>query len=195
MSEPSAPIVEKAEALGTPKVIPSDPHSPHLSLRELARAHASRLARLLRHLGVPSADLEDAVQDVFLIAHRKMGTAEVLEPEAWLRGVALNVARNRTRALRRSPVDFRDEVPEAIDARTPEREAEVSKQRALLTHCLALLSEEQRTALVLFELEGVPMKEVAQHLGCSLPSAYRHVTEAQAFLKRAVAGAERGGRR
>ena len=117
-----------------------------------------------------------------------MSAADVLEPEAWLRGVAVNVARNRTRAVRRNPVDFRDEVPESIDMRTPEREAEVARQRALLAQCLEALSEEQRTALVLFEIEGVPMKEVAMHLGCSLPSAYRHLNEAQTQLKRAVAG-------
>lgn len=194
-------ILEKPGALRTPPHIPSpapvsepmSPLSPVLPpqpLSALARAHAPRLARLLRHLGVPSADLEDAVQDVFLVAHRRMD-AEVLEPEAWLRGVALNVARNRRRAARRSPLDFPAQLPEVADARTPEREAEVLRNRRLLAHCLEQLHEEKRTALVLFEIEGVPMKEIATHLGCSLATAYRHLSDAQTELKRAV---ERGGR-
>lgn len=177
---------EKSAAPRTPKEVePDGPPVPIPTLSELARRCAPKLGRLLRHLGIPALDIEDAVQDVFLIAHQRIDLS-VREPEAWLRGVALNVARNRRRAARRSPIDFGKEAPEPIDARTPEHQALITQQRAVLARALDALSDDQRAALVLFEIEGIPMKEIALHLECSLPSAYRHLSEAQSRLKQAV---------
>lgn len=154
-------------------------------LAELARAHAPALARLLRYLGIPTSDVEDALQDVFLIAHRRLSETPLLaeRPEGWLRGVALNVARNRRRSGRRSPLAYVEEVPETSDGQTPEMQLEATRQRERLLRLLSELPEDHRAALVLFEIDGRPMKEVASLLGCALPTAYKYVTQAQARLK------------
>ena len=73
--------------------------------REMVQQEGPRLARLLHYLGVPRADLDDALQDVLLVAHRRWAELERGTPLGpWLRRVALNVARNRKRGTRRSPV-------------------------------------------------------------------------------------------
>jgi len=148
---------------------------------------APALGRFLRNLGVAPSDVEDALQDVFIVAHRRLNetpeAADAMGP--WLRGVAVNVARNRARSSYRSRVDFVDEAPEIIDARTPESEVAAERDRRRLLRLLATLHEAHREALVLFEIEGRPMKEVASTLGCALPTAYKYVTQAQAKLREA----------
>jgi RNA polymerase sigma-70 factor (ECF subfamily) len=153
----------------------------------LAREHSAALARFLRYLGVASSDVEDALQDVFIVAHRRLiETPELSDaPGPWLRGVAVNVARNRARSSQRSRVEFVDEAPEMIDARTPESEVAAERDRRRVLRLLSTLNEEHRAALVLFEIEGRPMKEVASTLGCALPTAYKYVTSAQTKLREA----------
>lgn len=158
----------------------------------LAREHAPALARLLRYLGVPSRDVEDAVQDIFLAAHRRLAEAPTLadRPDAWLRGIAVNVARNRRRANRRSPIAYVEEPPEVAHERTPEAEVAAERRRRELVALLDTLPDEHRTALVLFEIDGRPMKDVAAVLGCALPTAYKYVTLAQSRLRAALAREE-----
>lgn len=176
------------EVLAVPRTMTAVDRSVGARVTELVRGHAPALARLFRYLGVPSRDVEDALQDVFLVAHRRLADArEVVDrPDAWLRGVALNVARNRRRALRRSRLTFVEDAPEVADARTPESEVDVERQRQRLLRLLDALPEEHRMALVLFEIDGRPMKEVAALIGCALPTAYKYVSAAQARLKDAV---------
>lgn len=154
---------------------------------ELARVHAAGLARFLRYLGIPAADLEDALQDVFLVAHRRLDEdpLHAERPDAWLRGVAVNVARNRRRSLSRSPLRFVDEPPDVPDPRTPEADVATERERRRLLRLLDSLPDDHRAALVLFEIDGLAMRDVAQTLGCALPTAYKYVSRAQAKLKEA----------
>ena len=169
-----------------------EPTAYAAQFRQLVHEHARPLARTLRYLGVSDADLEDAVQEVFVTAHRRW--PELSHEESvggWLRGVAVNVARNRRRNAERARRTFVPEVEEAADARLPEEEL-AERQRCLrLLRLLDALPEEQRTALVLFEVEGVPMKEISELLGTSLPTAYRRVEDAREALKRAMTKEER----
>lgn len=160
--------------------------------RQLVDEHGSNIARTLRYLGVASRDLDDAVQEVFEIAHRRWGE---LRPEGslggWLRGVAVNVARNRRRAQGRAARKFAPELAEPVDPRMPEEQI-VERQRCeKLLSVLAELPDDLRTALVLFEIESASMKEVADALGVSLPTAYRRVDDARTALRRALTKEER----
>lgn len=171
------------------------PLSPALDVGELARAHGPSLARLLRYLGVSSSEVEDALQDVFLVAHQRLSRPDAADrPDAWLRGVALNVARNRRRSARRSRVSYVDEPPEQHDAATPEAAVAGAQAQQRLLALLERLPEEQRAALVLFRIDGRPMKEVAATLGCALPTAYKYVSSAEATLEAALRD-DRGGAR
>lgn len=160
--------------------------------RQLVQVHGRPVARTLRYLGVRDADLEDAAQEVFVTAHRRW--FELSHQESiggWLRGVAVNVARNRRRHEERSRRTFAPELDEAVDPRLPE-EALAERQRCRrLLRLLEALPEEQRTVLVVFEVEGAPMKEVSELLGISLPTAYRRLQEARDALRSAMTKEER----
>ncbi len=160
----------------------------------LAQEHTVRLARLLRYLGVPASDIEDALQDVYLIAYRRLADEPgvVREPGAWLRGVAINVARNRSRSRKRNPVRAFDEAPEIEDGETPEQQLEAKRRRALLQDLLDELPYEQRTVVVLFEIDGLPMREIAELLTCALPTAYKYLHRGQTKLRESFARRERG---
>lgn len=155
--------------------------------RALVEEHGPGLARTLRYLGVADAELDDAVQEVFVVAHRRWSDLSHDESiGGWLRGVAVNVARGRKRAARRSPIG--PHVPElevADPSLLEERLAERERCRQLLT-LLDALPDEQRTALVLFEIEAVPVKQIAEVLSVSVPTAYRRVEDARAALRRAL---------
>src|SRR5207237_6566320 len=65
---------------------------------ELFEAHVGFVWRVLRSLGVPASDLEDASQEVFLVVHRKRATFEGRSSiRTWLYGICVRTASDRRR--------------------------------------------------------------------------------------------------
>jgi RNA polymerase sigma-70 factor (ECF subfamily) len=150
------------------------------------RAHAPGVHRALRRLGISEADAPDVLQEVFVVVHRKLGAFEGRSQlRTWIYGIALRVAADhRKRAyVRRERAT--DELPERAGSAPELKELERRERVAMLDRALAALSPEKREVLVLFELEEMPMKEVAEALGCPLMTAYTRLYAARAELKKA----------
>src|SRR5262249_2695753 len=81
----------------------------------LFRAYAEFVAAFLRRLGVAEADIDDAVQEVFLVAHRKGGYVPGPGlPRTWVAGIAVLVAQASTRKrLRRRETSDADAPSES----------------------------------------------------------------------------------
>ena len=78
------------------------------TFREVYEEHFRFVWRSLRRLGVPESDVADAVQDVFLVVHRRLGDFEGRSKvSTWLYGISLRVARDRKRSafVRRNASD------------------------------------------------------------------------------------------
>src|SRR5688572_4654627 len=76
------------------------------ALRELYQQHFEFVWRSLRALGLPPAVLDDAVQEVFLVVHRREKDFEGRSAvRTWLFGIAFRVAANFRRSARRRPAD------------------------------------------------------------------------------------------
>jgi RNA polymerase sigma-70 factor, ECF subfamily len=134
------------------------------TLRELFTAHYASIWRLLRRLGVPAADLDDAAQEVFWVAARRLGDIAPGREHPFLYGVALRVASNLLRRGRALPntSDF-STLEQLVDAQpSPEQALEARRARELLELVLGQLPLELRTVLVLFELEGVAIRDIAE---------------------------------
>jgi RNA polymerase sigma-70 factor (ECF subfamily) len=132
--------------------------APAPNLRELFDAHGRYIWRSLRYLGVRDADLEDVCQEVFFTAHRKLPEFEGRSTlRSWLYGICLRLAS-----------DYRFEA------------------RATLSRLLELLDQEKREVVVLYELEGFTMKEVASIVGCPLQTAYSRLYAGRETLARAA---------
>jgi len=150
------------------------------SLREVFDAHAAYVLRSLRHLGVAESDLEDVGQEVFVTVHRKLSTFEGRSKlRTWLYGICLRVASDyRRRAhVRRE----RATADPARDLREPDEQAPDAQvqARAELRALLEELDEDKRAVVVLYEIEGFSMKEVAEILDCPLQTAYSRLHAAR----------------
>lgn len=130
----------------------------------LFRAHFAFVRRVLRRCGIPEDELDDAVQEVFLVVHRRIDEFEGRASETtWLYAVAVRVASTLRRSARRERAR-RHRAGEAMHgAGEVNPELEVSRQEAgaLLDRLLDELDTTKRTVFVLAELEGVPVPEIA----------------------------------
>jgi RNA polymerase sigma-70 factor, ECF subfamily len=134
-------------------------------LERLVRDHHTFVWRSAQRLGVPPADVEDVVQDVFVLAARKLD--EVLNERGFLFQTCVFVVSHARRATRRRRVVIDDErVHAEVDgSATPEQNAAASQARATLQVILDEMPEELRVVFVLFELERLTMAEIAEMAG------------------------------
>lgn len=172
--------------------------------RAIFREHAPFVWRALRRLGVAEADVEDVAQEVFLVVHRRLAEFEGRSRmSTWIYGICLRVAsdhRRRAHVRRERPTD---RPPERVGSAPQPKELEQRQARALLDAALARLDEPKRAVFVLYEIEELPMKEVAEALGCPLQTAYSRLHAARDELREALAtlrasdapGAPEGGAR
>jgi RNA polymerase sigma-70 factor (ECF subfamily) len=132
------------------------------SFKRLHDLHAPRLLRLLSRLTHDEALARDALQATFLIVFRKIGGFDERSSLAtWMTRIAIREARRLVqRASRESPAPLTES-----DAGPPVDSPEDSLGRRQLARRLAGLIEampwEKRTALVLFEVEGLSVQEIA----------------------------------
>src|SRR3954470_21662607 len=141
---------------------------PDTAFEKLYRQHVGDVYRYsLAVLGNP-ADAEDVTQTTFLNAYRAIHAGErPRKPAPWLRTIAHNVCRQRWRQASRRP----HEVAELDDLTGPAaaavEEEPDAHSAADITHALQSLPFNQRTALVMRELEGRRQAEIARELDLS----------------------------
>ncbi|MGD0674438.1 MAG: sigma-70 family RNA polymerase sigma factor [Polyangiaceae bacterium] len=131
-------------------------------MRRLFETHYAAVWRLLRRLGVPSGQVDDAAQQVFWVAARKLAEIHPGSEHAFLYGVAIRVASQEHRRRRAaSQAATVDEAARMGDFPTPEEELEQRQARALLDVVLDRMTSELRTVFVLCELEELQVREAA----------------------------------
>ena len=143
---------------------------------ELFARHRDRLwAVALRTTGNPD-DAADGLQDAMIAAFRRAGSFRgEAAVTTWLHRVVVNACLDRMRAARirrleALPDDVEDRgtlVAAAVHDDQPDRVAEDSERRRRVLAALATLPPDQRAALVLVDMEGYPVAEVAAMLGCA----------------------------
>jgi len=156
--------------------------------------HAAFVLRSVRRLGVRESEVEDVAQEVFVIVHRKLATWNGTSTmRTWLFGIALRVAsaHRRKAHVRRERPD--GSSPDATRSVPPEQHDALSRKqlREQLDRALDALDEGKRAVFVLYELEGVPMKEIAEGLGCALFTAYGRLREAREQVRASFKRMER----
>jgi RNA polymerase sigma-70 factor, ECF subfamily len=154
------------------------------SFQALYDEHVDMVWRALRRLGVPEGSLEDGVQEVFVVAHRKFVSFEGRSSEStWLYGIAVMVARNVRRHARRHPESALEPAhEESLVAAPPDETLLGQEASAVVEQLLATLSEEKREVFVLAELEELPGPEIAKTLGINTNTMYARLRAArQAF--------------
>jgi RNA polymerase sigma-70 factor (ECF subfamily) len=137
-------------------------------------------------------DARDVCQETFLRAFRALpGFKGQAKFSSWLYRIALNLCRDWIRRQRRAPVM---QMPEGIDPgelaaeRGPVESIEelVSRRElsAVVEEAMALLPEEQRTAIILKEYHGMTFQEIADMQGCPLSTVKTRLYQGLTVLRR-----------
>ncbi len=154
-------------------------------LREIFDEYAPFVWRVLRHVGVPSADLEDVSQEVFFTVLRRLESFEGRSKlRTWIYGICLRVAsdhRRKAYVRREAPVA---DPPLGPVAAPQEHHVAHGEAKGWLLAALAALDEDKRAVFVLYEIEELTMKEVAEVLGCPLQTAYSRLHAARELVLR-----------
>ena len=140
-------------------------------------------------------DARDVCQETFLRAYRALsGFRGQAKFSSWLYRIALNLCRDWMRRERRTPVVQAPEDMDVLDliaARGPSESMEDLVARHDLTRAveraMALLPDEQRTAIVLKEYHGLTFQEIADLLGCPLSTVKTRLYQGLTVLRRELA--------
>ncbi len=164
------------------------PEHTHERLAAIYREHFAFVHRSLRRLGTPDHALEDACQDVFLVAARRLDEFEGRSSmKTWLFGIAMRVVRSHRRSAwrhRRKVDALATEAP----LLGPSSERPHARRDAQLTllQLLAELPEDRRSIYVLVELEGLSAAEVARGFELNVNTVYTRLRAARKDLREAA---------
>lgn len=157
-------------------------------LTRLVQTYFGDVWRALRRLGVADASCDDASQEVFIVVSRKLESIDPSGERQYLYGVAIRVAANfrRSHAARREQVD--ETALLAEPSAVPNSEALLDEKRArqLLDQVLDAMSQDLRTAFVLFEVEGFSLQELTRMLNIPLGTVSSRLRRAREAFHQAA---------
>lgn len=133
-------------------------------LTELLHLHYSTVWRTLRRLGIEADRVDDAAQEVFIVASRKLENIEPGRERNYLLSSAIRIAANFRRASRARHEVLDERAIEGETDPVPDADQLLDRKRLreVLDQVLAGWPAEVRTAFVLFELEGLSVPEIAE---------------------------------
>ncbi len=168
-------------------------HADPPGLQEIYTQNADFVFRNLRRLGVHESAIDDAVQDVFLVVHRRLADFESRSLiTTWLFGIVLRVAQTYRRSATRrnarmsfAPSTEVERVPVAA-SEGPMALFERREASLLLHRLLDELDDDKRAIFVCIELEQLTVPEAAESLGLNLNTAYGRLRAARATFNESV---------
>lgn len=178
----------RPQQLASPVSTPSHAPSPP-DFTQLYEDHFAFVWRCARRLGVPDAQVDDAVQDVFLVVHRQLADyTPDHAPKAWLFSITRRVASDHRRRIRRKGglSELSPETP-AHERDGPQAQAERNQASNIVQRFLQQLDEAHASVFILSELEQMTAPEVAQTLSIEATTVYTRVRSTRNGLRKFVA--------
>lgn len=173
--------------------------------RFLYDRYVGQVIRFVSALGVAAEERDDAVQEVFVAVYRSLpsfrGDSQL---STWIyriaaRHVSKLASRRRFRDMLSSML-WRELKDDADANQAGPESVERSSELEMLDRMLEKLSPKKRTALVLCEIEGLPVEQVAEIVGCPVNTVWSRLHHARAELSKLArkgtwrpAGARAGG--
>ena len=139
---------------------------------------------------VPDRDqASDAVQEAFFSAYRNLAGFRGGSVKSWLNRICVNAAMDQQRARKRRPVqpypELEDESwqPPAGAEADPERIAVHAERSRAIAAALARITDDQRTAIVLYDIEGYDYGEIAEMTSVSLGTVKSRIHRGRLALR------------
>src|SRR4051794_31487691 len=159
-----------------------------LDAEALFRAHAPFVAGFLVRLGVRQSELDDLMQEVFVVAHRRGGFVPgPARPTTWLARIAIRIAmaHRRTRTRQWGELDEEAVAAAAGGDPSPQARAEATESLSIVQQALESLDVERRALFVLFEIEEESCDEIAAGLGIPVGTVYSRLHAARRDFQKA----------
>ena len=200
----AAPAVEPSGDAG---VRPSDPDQARdanlidrarrgdlSAFNDLVAHYQDQLFALVARM-VPDRDqASDVVQEAFFSAYRNLANYRGGAVKSWLARIAVNGAMDLQRARRRRPVqpypELEDEAwqPPAGPEADPERHALTHERARALNTALSRIAADQRSAIVLYDVEGYDYSEIAEMTGVSVGTVKSRIHRGRLALRALLEG-------
>ena len=173
---------------------------PELTVADVYSMHGDFLWKSLHRMGVPEADLPDAMQELLLVVHHRMSTYDGRSKlTTWLFGIGLRVAATTRRKLRRRRETALDETMELETTELRELDGAEAVERGVferdaqrrLNEALETLRPEQRALFVLYEVEQRPCSEIAELLGVPVGTVHSRLHAVRELFFAALARIEK----
>jgi RNA polymerase sigma-70 factor (ECF subfamily) len=154
-------------------------------LRAMVTEHHATIWRFVRRMGLDESDADDVLQDVLVVAMRRLDAIEVGRERSFLLRTAYRVAwRLRARKRTRRGDDLTDPLPH------PDVLVDQKRARELLDEILAHMREELRVVFVLHDIERLTMADIAEALELAPGTVASRLRRARKDFDKRVARAE-----
>jgi RNA polymerase sigma-70 factor (ECF subfamily) len=162
---------------------------------EVYEEHFGFVWRSVRSLGVMPSSVEDVVQDVFVVVHRRLGEFDGSRAsiKTWLFGILRRTVADHRRTQRRKPAQFGTkegdaEVEQLTDSQRmgPHETAARAEAVRVLAELLDTLDDDKREVFVLAEIEQMTVPDIAQATGLNVNTAYARLRAARQEFEEAV---------
>jgi RNA polymerase sigma-70 factor, ECF subfamily len=152
----------------------------------LYESEKSFVWNLMFRFGVPTQDREDVFQEVFLRAFRQPLPPSEASPRPWLMGIAFRVASEWRRLRRKHEVAEQEPGELKGTAPSPEQRYSAHQDLELLERALQQIELERRAIFIAYEMEEIPVPEIAASMGVPLNTAYSRLRLARQEFAEAV---------
>jgi RNA polymerase sigma-70 factor (ECF subfamily) len=178
---------EAPAGVGGRPCAPAARDAPPMNLAEIYAEHFDFVWRSVRRLGVPESSVDDAVQDVFVVVHRRLGEFEGRASiKTWLFAIVRRVVRDHRPSPRRTPAEpgTLEALPDPASG--PLECAAQAEAARLLYRLLDELDADKREVFVLMDLEQMTAPEAAQAVGANVNTVYARLRAARRDLDAAM---------
>jgi RNA polymerase sigma-70 factor, ECF subfamily len=164
-----------------------------LDVASIYDAHGDAIHASLARLGVREPDRQDAMQDVLVVVHRRLGSWDgECKITSWLFGICIRVA---AKYRRRAHVRHESSCEEACSARasdetSPEDAVVERDARARLERVLDGMDLTRRAVLVMYELEELSTREITEQLGVPVGTIHSRLYAARKEFEDSLARLE-----
>jgi RNA polymerase sigma-70 factor, ECF subfamily len=186
------------QTIGKSRLLDAPP-SPADAVEEVYRDHADFVWACLQRFGIRDRDLDDALQEVFVVVHQRLGSFRgEARLTTWLYSICLRVAAaHRRRGYVRRELQV-DAIDDPIDEQgmSPEGGVAERERRRILAAILDELDLEKRAVFVMFEIDELSCEEIASIVGAPLGTIYSRLHAARRAFEKAIArfrARQRGG--